>query len=471
MASVAEFQRKYAKAIREGYAAVFAGAGLSRQSGYVNWKDLLRDIASDIRLDVDIEHDLIAVAQYYCNEKRNRSQLNDLILNQFVSRGQENESLRILTQLPIKVFWTTNYDHLIEDSLTSEGKRVDVKLKSENLASVMDGRDVVVYKMHGDYTMPDYCVITKDDYEAYNCSRQLFTTALQGDLVSKTFLFIGFSFDDPNLGYILSRIRSLLNENQREHYCFFEIPKKRRGESDEAFSYRAHKLELKINDLKRYSIDAVMLNSYSEIPAILQAVSHQVKSRCVFISGSAEIYGAWGEKQAIELIHTIVDRLCDQNYKIVTGHGKGIGSYVISKVLEKYGSNIYEIERHLLIRAFPFQDKKRHDYAQIVEKYRDGFFQQAGTAIFLFGNKAAAHEIKIADGAMQEFALAKKHNCNIIPLGSTGFAAEQILNQVYADKKEYPYLEGYWSVLRSCLDTEELTNAAFEILSRIQLSL
>ena len=44
--------------------------------------------------------------------------------------------------------------------------------------------------------------------------------ALQGDpYVSKTFLFIGFSFNDPNLSYILSRIRLLLGETGAIIYC------------------------------------------------------------------------------------------------------------------------------------------------------------------------------------------------------------------------------------------------------------
>ena len=68
MASIKEFIRKYSKAVEDGYAAVFAGAGLSRGSGYVDWRNLLRPLAEDIELNIDKEDDLITVAQYYRNE-------------------------------------------------------------------------------------------------------------------------------------------------------------------------------------------------------------------------------------------------------------------------------------------------------------------------------------------------------------------------------------------------------------------
>ncbi len=194
MTSMKEFQRKFAKAILDGDAAIFAGAGLSRPCGYVDWKELLKYIAEDIDLDVMLEPDLVAVAQYYCNEKQGRSQLNQTILNEFVPTGTPNRSLEVLSQLPIHIYWTTNYDHLIEDTLRQHGKSVDIKTAPMSLATSLEGRDAVVYKMHGDCTAPESCVITKDDYETYNLTRQLFSTALQGDLITKTFLFIGFSF-------------------------------------------------------------------------------------------------------------------------------------------------------------------------------------------------------------------------------------------------------------------------------------
>lgn len=76
--------------------------------------------------------------------------------------------------------------------------------------------------MHGDKDLPDEAVLIKDDYETYQDKKELFATALRGDLLSKTFLFIGFSFDDPNLEYILGRIKVLLKDNTPTHYCFFK---------------------------------------------------------------------------------------------------------------------------------------------------------------------------------------------------------------------------------------------------------
>ena len=58
--------------------------------------------------------------------------------------------------------------------------------------------------MHGDFSQPRNAVLTKEDYETYNEHRALFSEKLKGDLIEKTFLFLGFSFTDPNVDYILA---------------------------------------------------------------------------------------------------------------------------------------------------------------------------------------------------------------------------------------------------------------------------
>src|SRR5690554_3211110 len=107
MASKQELIREFVRAVSEGYAAVFAGAGLSRSSGYIDWKELVRPLASDIGLDVDKEHDLVAVAQYFRNERGTRSSINQRILNEFTRNVEDNANIQILTRLPITTYWTT----------------------------------------------------------------------------------------------------------------------------------------------------------------------------------------------------------------------------------------------------------------------------------------------------------------------------------------------------------------------------
>lgn len=72
--------KKFTQAIREGNAGIFAGAGLSRASGYVDWKNLLRPLAKNVNLDIEKEKDYLSVAQYCRNESGSRGSINQEIL-------------------------------------------------------------------------------------------------------------------------------------------------------------------------------------------------------------------------------------------------------------------------------------------------------------------------------------------------------------------------------------------------------
>ncbi len=59
-----KFIRDYGSCLVERRAALFAGAGLSRSAGFVDWKGLMSGIARDLDLKIDRENDLVALAQY-----------------------------------------------------------------------------------------------------------------------------------------------------------------------------------------------------------------------------------------------------------------------------------------------------------------------------------------------------------------------------------------------------------------------
>ena len=58
-----KFLDEISQKMKQGDISIFAGAGLSIASGYVDWKKLLEPISKQLRLNPNI--DLTEIAQYY----------------------------------------------------------------------------------------------------------------------------------------------------------------------------------------------------------------------------------------------------------------------------------------------------------------------------------------------------------------------------------------------------------------------
>lgn len=431
------FIKNFAKDLEEGHVAIFAGAGMSKAVGYVNWPELLEDIAHELGLSVDKEHDLISLAQYHVTFKGSNAALAKKILQEFSEQAEESETHRILARLPIPTFWTTNYDAVIESALEKAFKVVDTKHSVTQLADAKPKRDVVVYKMHGDVTLPRDAIISKEQYEDYHRSHEAFITALSADLISKTFLFIGFSFTDPNLDYVLSRLR--LSSPVRDHYCFMKRETKSPTDDDEIFRYKTRKQELKVLDLKRYKIQTLLIDDYDLIPQILTEIERRFRKRTIFISGSAEEYAPWGRPTAQAFIHSLSKRIITSNFRIVNGFGWGVGSAVINGALEAVYENPKKFsEDQLIIKPFPQFETSNKKLPELWEEYRQRMISLAGIAIFLYGNKQD-HDSKIisANGVIREFDIAVQHGLVPIPIGATGYAAKTIWEVIEKDPKRF----------------------------------
>lgn len=433
------FINKYVKEIKENSAAMFIGAGFSKSAGYVDWKNLLRGIAEELGLDVDKEDDLVSLAQYYCNQNDNRSGINDVIFEEFNKEKKVDENHRIIARLPISTYWTTNYDSLIEDALSEAKKIVDVKYNNKQLSLRKPRRDAVVYKMHGDKSNPDEAILIKEDYEKYYRDHAQFVTALSGDLISKTFLFIGFSFFDPNIDYILSRIQvAYEQQNNRQHYAIMRKVKKADYEDQAEYEYAKKKHEFFIADLKRYNIQAVLINEYSEITDILNEISRRLYQNNVFISGSATEYGDYTKEEAIEFITLLSQRLIAKDYNIVSGFGVGVGSAVITGALQEIYINRNTInDGRLLLRPFPQGIKDDDSRKKLWKQYREDMISRAGISIYLFGNKKDNDHIVLADGMKVEHEIARERHNLIVPVGCTGFVAQEIWDEINKDLTAY----------------------------------
>jgi hypothetical protein len=430
------FIKDFVRDLSENNAAIFAGAGMSKSAGYVDWPELLRDIADELGLKVELEHDLISLAQFHVNQLKGSSKLARKILEEFSEQAQPSITHEILARLPIRTFWTTNYDTLIEDALKKAFKNPDVKHSVDQLNNTRPKRDAVVYKMHGDASHPSKAVLYKEQYERYFQTHEPFVTALSGDLVSKTFLFIGFSFTDPNLDYVLSRLHTSVKKN---HYCFMRREAIGPEDDEELGKYKRRKQELRIDDLKRFGIQTLLIDDYSELPNVLAAIEARYLKQTIFISGSAEDFGDWDRQEAQKFIHSLSSTLIKQNYRVVNGFGWGIGSAVINGALEAiYASPERHSEDQLVMRPFPQFASSPQDLQQLWEEYRQRMISLAGVVIFVFGNKSDKDgNIVEANGVIREWEITVSNGRVPIPIGATGFAAQTIWQMVSASPDTY----------------------------------
>lgn len=378
--------------LSSGYLSIFAGAGTSLGSGYVDWKQLMNPIIDQLGINPNI--DLTKAAQYYENEF-GRHGIN-LIVNDEFHKGEttENRTLDQITDLPVQSVWTTNYDSLLEDSFTRKGKIADVKIKQEQFKYHVPNCDVTIYKMHGDKNYPDDVVITKNDYETYDLEREVFTKALSVELITHTFLFIGFSFSDPNLDRIISVVRHTFKQKApKNHYCFMKRVCKTDSiyHLNQRFDYKQYLQDsnyqaLRIRDMRKYGIQTILVDNFSQINDMLDYIKYKYTSNYVFVSGSYPKQLEWDSPSA-KFIQQLSQALVERQYKIFSGFGTNVGNYLVLgayKGIRKFGlRNI-----NSAITIYPLVSLKESDSEsgqQNIENIRKTMIDTCGIFISMFG--------------------------------------------------------------------------------------
>lgn len=168
---------------------------------------------------------------------------------------------------------------------------------------------------------------------------------------------------------------------------------------------------MRIKDLRRYGIQAVILDSYDEITEILQQIERGYLLKNIFISGSISEFGeVWTKQKVNDFTHRLARKLVIEDYRIVSGFGYGIGSTIINGALEEIMRSKYKhVDEHLCLRPFPHFSSGDIPMNELKKKYREDMIQQAGIAVFIFGNKKDENgNIIEADGMIEEFQIAKE---------------------------------------------------------------
>ena len=202
-----------------------------------------------------------------------------------------------------------------------------------------------------------------------------------------------------------------------------------------------------------------------EITESLREIEQGSKSRKVFISGSTDSFDTpWDEGKAEELAGKLAGALVSRDCRITSGFGIGIGSAVINGALEVIYSDKYRhMDEHLCLRPFPQNIADPVERAARWRRYREDILEETGVSVFMFGNKMADGAAVEAGGCIQEFEIAKEKGNLIIPIGSTGYAARTIYEEVKSNIEDYAYLAEYIDRLGSETDVGEIVKIVVKI--------
>lgn len=412
-----ELVKKFARMLAINKATIFIGAGLSKANGYVDWKELLREPAQSLGLDIDHEFNFPEIAEMYVQSRGNRGGFVQEVFDQLNKDVAESENLNIIANLPLSTIWTTNYDTLIEDAFKRKVKKCYV-IKEDSGFSLTDvTAEVTLIKMHGDiHSHPKDIIITRDDYEKYDKRHPVMASAFQSALSEKSFLFLGFSFTDPNLQKFLGQIRSNFGDNAREHYTIMKEP--------ENNAYEKKKFNLIIADLKRYNIQTTVIQDFKEVTDILKDIEKVHYRKNVFVSGSYyKSTIGFPEERLYDLIAKLGEKIISAGYNLTSGMGKNIGFGIIGGALAELYNSKRQHEFHQRLNLFPFpRIKDIEEREEFFHRYRNDLIRRCGFCVFVAGNSPNYKE----SGVLKEYRIAKEQGKILIPIGATGWAAEDI---------------------------------------------
>lgn len=442
-----DFVNYISQRIRSNDLSVFLGAGASIPFGIPSWKNLLQPLAQRLHLDIEKQYDYYALAQYYAN-MYGRPDLKKYISSSIFSFGTENDALEKILRLNLRTIWTTNFDTSIERMLQKKLIRYQVVNNDKSLASVPSSDATIVYKLNGDCNDLEHIIITTEDWETYAETHPTMLTFLKKELVSSTFLFYGYSFQDNLIKTMLSSIKRFVGDSCNTHFSI------QQRKDDREFEYEIFDLE------QRYHVKTLLVDSYDEIPGILDEIVEQVQKHNIFISGRMGDIDIEIENQANCLGRELSIGLLEAGYNICTGMGRKIGYFIagpsIQYLLEK---GFKHIEQRLVIR--PFDDTMS---AEKRTAYRNRLIEENSIVMFIYGHSSYSGR---SNGMWEEYQIAKSLGKVIIPIGSTGYESCFIWNDVKEHLTEYPYLETVIDDLGTERDPKKITALVLKVLALI----
>lgn len=214
-----ESKRIIQKSAQNNKLVLFVGAGVSANSGFPLWANLIEKIKGKIKVPDDFRDEL-KIAQYYYNS-RGEKEYYEFLKEEFNIEADPNLIHDVLLELNPCHIITTNYDDLIEKQAKKKGMFFDVVSKDTDLPYTPNNRMII--KMHGDLQNRNI-VFKEDDYLSYSNNFKLIETYIKSLFSTNTILFVGYSLSDIDVKMMFQWIKDILGKDLPKPY-FLKIDK------------------------------------------------------------------------------------------------------------------------------------------------------------------------------------------------------------------------------------------------------
>ncbi|MEO8589473.1 MAG: SIR2 family protein [Flavobacteriales bacterium] len=211
------------KAKNYGRLVVFAGAGVSIDSNVPGWASMVEQLRAEMEKQ-DATEDPLITTQRYLIERKNKEYQERIqeVLNH--PQTTFNPLHELILELRPQHVITTNFDPHFEQAIKESSARYSIVKKDSDLPYAKEA--ALLVKMHGDFDQRNI-VLTKKDYDRYSEDFPLIESFVKYAFSSSLVLFVGFSFDDPNLKQILHTVKSILGTDHQQPYLLVSgAPKK-----------------------------------------------------------------------------------------------------------------------------------------------------------------------------------------------------------------------------------------------------
>lgn len=377
---------KFSESLINKCGVFFIGSGISAPSGFPTWKSLLEPMVKDLDFEISDNEDLTEIAQYIVNGySGNKGPLLSDLLSVFKTQKNPNYYHDILVRTNIKKIWTTNFDLLLEKAFQSFNIETEIITNDNDFLKGSTDKQVQIVKMHGCVDRnPEDIVFVQEDYEDFFINKPAIAGQLQTDLLNNSFLFIGYNFGDTNLKNILIATRRLSKKKTRPHYLI---------------QIRDLKNSLKqllwCNNLKRFGIETVLIDNYSELKWILDRIAHKSKGKTLYITGShLNDNDSFAKELGIALAK--LDEIT-----ILDGQSTGISRTCINNYSQTCLENNIDVHDRMKLFPNPYAINKdfsnRIDLLPVLKQWRNPIFRNCQIIVVFNGGLGTEAELELAN--------------------------------------------------------------------------